>query len=128
MDAARTEHSPPAIKRFAADAFQDNRRRLHPPQLSGPFVDESFDAGADAKDLAAERHQFGVEEETSVRKSDVEGGKDLFIGFHSHQIARLKTEIVPFDLGNGTPPVMAWVRLYSQRAERPHLSLKASVP
>ena len=54
MDAARTEYPPPAIKRFAADAFQDNRRRLHPPQLSGPFVDESFDAGADAKDLAAD--------------------------------------------------------------------------
>src|ERR1700716_2579810 len=93
MDAARTEHPLAAIKPFAADAFQDNRRRLHSPQLSGLFVHEAFDAGADAKHLAAEWHEFGVERETSVRKSDVQRCKDFCIGFPPHQVARPKTEI-----------------------------------
>ena len=93
MDAAGTEHPLTAIERFAADAFQDNRRRLHPPQLSGLFVHEAFDAGTDAKDLAAEWHEFGVERETSVRKSDVQRRKDFFIGFDPNQVARPKIEI-----------------------------------
>src|SRR5882757_1559625 len=93
MDAARTEHPLTAIKPFAADAFQDNCRGIHPPHLSGFFVDEAFDAGADAKDLAAERHEFGIERETSVRKSDVQRRKDFCIGFHPHQVARPQTKI-----------------------------------
>jgi hypothetical protein len=35
------------------------------------FVNEAFDAGVDTKDLATERHEFGVEPKTSVRKSGV---------------------------------------------------------
>jgi hypothetical protein len=71
MDAARTEHPLTAVKRFARHAFQDNRGRIHPPHLSGLFIHETFDAGADAKDLAAEWYEFSIEREAPVRKADV---------------------------------------------------------
>jgi hypothetical protein len=93
MDAARTEHPLAAIKRFAADAFQDDCRRIHPPQLSGLFVHEALDAGTDAEDLAAEWHELGVEREASVRKLDVQRRKNFFIGFDPHQVAGPKSEI-----------------------------------
>src|ERR1700733_1117403 len=100
MNATRTEHPLPAVKRFAADAFQNNRRRLHPPKSSCPFVYKPFDGRTDAKDFAAEWHEFRVKRESSVRKSDIQRREDLFIGFHPHQVARLKTEIAP---GCGLP-------------------------
>src|SRR5215475_111411 len=92
-DAARTEDPPAAIKRFAADAFQDDGRRVHPPQLSGLLVHEAFDAGADAKDLAAERHEFGIERKTPVGHSGVQRRKDFLMGSDPYQIARPKAEI-----------------------------------
>src|SRR5215475_8459287 len=64
-DAAGAEYPPTAIERLADSAFQDDSRRVHPPQLSGLLVHETFNAGTDAKDLAAERHELGIERKTS---------------------------------------------------------------
>src|SRR5262249_15240725 len=95
MNAARTEHPLTGIERFAGHSLQDDCRRIHSPHFSGFFIHKALDARADAKDLAAERHHFGIEVEASVRKSDVQRRKDFLIGFDPHEVAWPKIEIAP---------------------------------
>ena len=93
IDAAGAKHPLAAEERFAGNAVQHDGRRLHPPHFSVLFVDETFDTGADTKDLAAEGHELGIEPKTSVRKSGVQRCKNLVIGLYPHQVARLETKI-----------------------------------
>src|SRR5262249_37230088 len=66
MDAASTKHPSTAIECLAGHPFQDNRGRIHSPHPPGLFVHEALDASADAKRLAAERHELGIKRETPV--------------------------------------------------------------
>ena len=57
--------------------------------LAGLLVDEFVHPRLDAVDLAAIRHELGVEGEASVGIPGVEGGEDLLIGSYPHEIAGL---------------------------------------
>jgi hypothetical protein len=71
MDGTRAKHPLTAVERIAGNTVQIHGRRLHPPHPFALFIDEAFNARADTKDLATERHELGVKPKPSVRKSRV---------------------------------------------------------
>src|SRR5262249_46766684 len=122
MDAASTEHPSTAIEGLAGHPLQDNRGRIHSPQPPGLFVHEALDASADAKGLAAERHEFSIERETSVGEPGVQRRKNSFIGFDPHEVAGLEIAIA-----SGGRPTAAYLSLLSGKRNTAGDRLKSIV-